>query len=347
MSVPMSEALSGTWSVTRTKLTGQSRVWRAYLVGVNAYGSWLYTPEGTQSRTAAGEPIDTTSAESVLLVPADDWWLARWWASGSITVEITTPAEFGASSVSYVDLELGWWVEDGDHGQVGHEEYEAARAAGLITNEQDESARAAVTRLRQRLAERAEPFGGQGPEWLGRVRRNELHVIAYDPDWPIRFAEARDAMLPVLPAGSRVEHFGSTAVPGLAAKDCIDIAVIVQRQDQFDEVIAGLESIGYEARRQAFDDPGHIFIRRLTDASRRTHHLHLYHEGHQNLRDVLAFRDLLRTDADARNRYQAVKLGLAEANPYDRSGYLNGKREVVQGLLRVALARRSSGAIPS
>jgi GrpB-like predicted nucleotidyltransferase (UPF0157 family) len=125
-----------------------------------------------------------------------------------------------------------------------------------------------------------------------------------------------------------------------AAKDCIDIAVVVQRHDQFDEAIAGLETIGYEARPNAFDDPGHVFIRRLA-AGQRTHHLHLYHQGHQNLIEVLAFRDLLRDNPEARDKYQAVKLALADADPYDRSGYLAGKTAVVRDLLRVALARQN------
>ncbi len=334
--------MPGTWTVTKTKPTGQTWAWPAYLLGTSEHGRWLYTPAGAPSHTA-----DSLAMESVQLIPDDAWWVGWWWADGSITVDATTPAAFGTASVRYVDLELGLWAKDGDYDLAGQAEYEAARASGLISDQQDRLARAAAARVGRALAERIEPFGEKGWEWLRRVRRNELHVIAHDPTWPIKFAEARDEMLPVLPAGSRVEHFGSTSVPELAAKDCIDIAVVVRRQDQFDEAIAGLESIGYETRPLAFpDDPGHVFIRRLTADSRRTHHLHLYHEGNPNLIEVLAFRDLLRTDSNARNRYQTVKLGLAEANPYDRSGYLAGKSQVVQGLLRIALARRNPGTMP-
>lgn len=163
--------------------------------------------------------------------------------------------------------------------------------------------------------------------------------MAYNPEWPARFEAARDEMLPLLPIGAQVEHFGSTAVPGLSAKDCIDVAVIVQRQDQFAETIAALESIGYEARPDATGDPGHVFIRRLTNG-RRSHHLHLYYEGHQNLIEVLALRDLLRTDPRARDRYQAVKSAHAEANPYDRGGYVAGKNEVVHELTKAAMDLR-------
>lgn len=333
--------MPGTWTVTKVKLAGTSRAWQGYRLGADAYGSWFFAPAGTPSVDPAGEVVGELAVDGVQLIPATSWWVAWWWADRSITVDIATPAEFGVATARYVDLELDLWARAGDHGLVDQEEYRAGRAAGLITDEQDGFARSATAAVRRMLAGRDEPFGEIGWQWLERVRRNELRVIAYHPGWPARFAEAREEMLPVLPAGTRVEHVGSTSVPGLAAKDCIDIAVVVRRPEQFGEAIAGLATIGYEARPNAFDDPGHVFIRRLT-AGRRTHHLHLYHEGHQNLIEVLAFRDLLRADPDARDWYQAVKLGLAEANPYDRTGYLAGKEDVVRDLLRLALARQCS-----
>lgn len=330
--------MAGTWSVTKIKTAGPELNWPAYRLGTDAHGSWLFVPAGTARHTAAGELSDTTQMDGVQLIAADRRWVGWWWADGSISVEVMSSVELGPASVRYEALGLGAWAAYGDHGLVD-EEYEAAAPVG---DEQDGPARATAERLRRRLADRVEPFGEKGWEWLGRVRRNELHVIAYDPSWPIRFAEARDEMLPALPEGTRVEHFGSTSVPGLAAKDCVDIAVVVRR-DQYGEAIAGLESVGYEARPNAFDDPEHLFFRRL-HTGRRTHHIHLYVEDHPDLVEVLAFRDLLRADPEARRRYQEVKLGLAQANPYDRSGYLAGKTAVVRELLAVALARRDPKA---
>lgn len=330
--------MAGTWSVTKIKIAGPESNWPAYRLGTDAHGTWLFVPAGTVRHTEDGEVSDTAPMDGVQLIPADETWVGSWSADGSIMVEVTTSVELGPTSVRYEVLGLEAWATDDDH-ELIDVEYEVARAAGLIRDEQDGPARATAERLARRLAQRVEPFGGKGWEWLGRVRRNELHVITYDPSWPSRFAEARDEMLPALPAGTRVEHFGSTSVPGLAAKDCIDIAVVVRR-DRFGEAIAGLEAVGYEARPNAFDDPEHLFFRRL-DTGRRTHHVHLFDQDHPNLVEVLAFRDLLRADPEARRRYQAVKLGLTEANPYDRSGYLAGKTAVVRDLLEVALARRS------
>lgn len=319
-------------------------MWTAYLLGRNESGIWLYTPTGTPIHNAQGEQIGTLPAQAQL-VPHDKPWVAAWCEDGSTIAHITTPPEVNGLSIHYLNLGLSCWVDQ--NGAIGQEldGYDRAVAAGLVPTEQDLAARSAFSDLQDQLAKRVEPFGQVGRRWFTGIKRNELHFVDYNPEWPMRFAAARDEMLPVLPAGSRVEHMGSTAVPGLPAKDCIDIAVVVPSEEQFDQAIDALESLGYE-RRPGDDDPGHVFLRRLTDG-RRTHHLHLYNEGHPNLIEVLAFRDLLRADPQAREQYQSVKRSLAEANPYDRSGYLAGKNAVVSELLKLALTRQQQTADPS
>lgn len=325
-----------TWNVNSEDLAGDVRTWAAYLLGRNEYGIWLYTATGTPIHSATGEQTDTLQAQAQL-IPHDKPWVASWYQDGSAIADVTTPPEVNARSIRYVDLGLRTWTREGE-GAVRSETdaYDNAVATGLVTAGRDVAARKAFSDLERQMAERVEPFGLVGRRWFTGITRNELHFMAYDPQWPAKFTAARDEMLPLLPPSSRVEHFGSTAVPGLAAKDCIDIAVVVPRQEQFSQAIIALDALGYEGR--ADDDPGHVFLRRIT-SGRRSHHLHLYYEGHQNLIEVLAFRDLLRADPSARERYQRVKQSLAEANPYDRSGYLAGKNEVIRELLDVALAR--------
>lgn len=164
MSVPR----SCTWTVTKAKLAGQTRVWRARFVGSDEHGIWLYAPAGTPNRTPAGQLFGTLSHDGVQLVPVDGWWVAWWWADGSITLDVTTPAVIDGPSVTYVDLELDLWANDGDHGLVDQDQYDAARTAGLISDEQDGPARAATNDLERQLAERVEPFGDEGWNWLSR-----------------------------------------------------------------------------------------------------------------------------------------------------------------------------------
>lgn len=186
------------------------------------------------------------------------------------------------------------------------------------------------------LGQSSEPFDEVGWNWFSGASRNQVNVVVYNPEWPRRFAAARERIWPLLPAGSRVEHVGSTAVPGLAAKDIIDIAVVVPSIDDLEPVIDRLEAIGYQARQAAFDaDPGQVFLRKLDDG-RRCQHVHVYVDGNSNLIEMVAVRDVLRSDAASRQRYQAVKLSLAKAAPYDLGAYVQGKNRVVQDLIQTA-----------
>jgi len=324
--------------VSSETLDGQAQTWSAYLLGRNEYGTWLYVPDRTPLINARGEQVDTLQGQAQLM-PTDGCWVAAWRQDGSCLAHVAVPPVVDQLSVRIIDFGLQLRVDDdGRLDRTGADSYERAVAAGLVSAEQDHEIRATFADLHRQLSEAVEPFGRVGWCWYSGITRNELHFVAYDPQWPARFEAARDEILPLLPMGSRVEHVGSTAVPGLSAKDCIDIAVTVPHQEQFSETIAALESIGYETRPDATGDPGHVFIRRLTNG-RRSHHVHLYHQGHQNLIEVLALRDLLRTDPRARDRYQSVKLAHAEANPYDRGGYMAGKKEVVEELTSAAMER--------
>lgn len=329
------------WKVNKDDLAGATQTWDAYLLGHDQYGTWLYTPAGTPIRNEQGQHVGTLQAQAQLY-PSTKPWIASWFQDGSFVAAATTVAEVESCSIRFTDLGMQHRASGAvDPGQDETQEYDRALATGCVPSGPDAAIRADFTDLKQQIGERVEPFGEVGPKWFERIKRNEIHFVAYNPDWPAKFVAARDEIAPHLPNGSRVEHFGSTSVPGLSAKDCIDLAVVVPRPEQVQEVIPAMERLGYEARPLAFKDPGHIFFRRLTDG-RRSHHLHLYRDGHPNLIGVLAFRDLLRSDPGARDRYQAVKQSLAEANPFDLTGYSDGKDGVVKELLQQALAKKAA-----
>lgn len=337
----MSEHVAEIWKVNKDVLAGGVQTWDAYLLRHDEYGTWLYTPAGTPIRDEQGQQVDTLQAQAQLY-PAEKPWVASWFQDGSFVATVTTSPETDNCSIRYADRGIRHCASGADDGgQDETHEYDQALAAGRVSSRRDDTLRAVFSDLKRQIIERIEPFGEIGPKWFVRITRNELHFVAYNPEWPAKFAIARNEILPHLPPGGRVEHFGSTSVPGLAAKDCIDIAVAVPHDDQVQEVVPALEALGYEARPAAFNDPGHTFFRRLTDG-RRSHHLHLYREGHPNLVGVLAFRDLLRSDRQARDRYQAVKHSLAAANPFDRTGYAAGKDDVAQELLQQALAKQAA-----
>lgn len=162
-------------------------------------------------------------------------------------------------------------------------------------------------------------------------------LVDYDPEWPMVFGWLRDRAIGALCGLThRIEHIGSTSVPGLAAKPIIDLVVIVSAED-VSEAIARLVSIGYEHRgtlgvegRDAFkgvaDDP--------------PHHLYLSPIDSEELRAQLTFRDRLRADADLAARYAMLKRSLAVRFRNDRMGYTDAKTEFVVEASRPA---RSSG----
>jgi GrpB-like predicted nucleotidyltransferase (UPF0157 family) len=162
---------------------------------------------------------------------------------------------------------------------------------------------------------------------------NDLVLIQdYDPSWPDNFlkltAKVKAALGPLVVT---VEHIGSTAVPGLAAKPIIDLDAVLASTTDLPEAIQLLARIGYVhegdlgiAGREAFRSP----------AGEPRHHLYVLIDGANELRRHLAFRDALRADDGLRDRYDTLKRGLAEAHRRDRSGYTEAKSAFIATLSR-------------
>jgi GrpB-like predicted nucleotidyltransferase (UPF0157 family) len=173
-----------------------------------------------------------------------------------------------------------------------------------------------------------------------------IRVLAYDPEWPVRFDRERRLLVPLLAPWlcGGVHHIGSTAVPGLAAKPIIDMMAGVRDLAGSRPAIAVLAGHGYvhaPHRREA-----HWFYK--SPSSRRedsTHALHLTEPGSDLWRERLAFRDALRADPALRAEYQALKLDLAGVHE-DLAAYTADKRAFVARVLATAgitLAPRAGG----
>jgi GrpB-like predicted nucleotidyltransferase (UPF0157 family) len=169
---------------------------------------------------------------------------------------------------------------------------------------------------------------------IQRVVREEISIVPYDPNWPQSFQKEKEHLLGCLPKGliKRIEHFGSTAVPGLCAKPIIDILVEVTSLEQTKEkIVPILESQGYEYfwrpslfKGQAFYD---FFIKR-NEKGIRTHHIHMVESNLGNT-DELIFRDYLIGQPQTAAQYQSLKLSLAKSFPNDREAYTNGKTDFI------------------
>ena len=171
-----------------------------------------------------------------------------------------------------------------------------------------------------------------------------IQIVAYDPLWPVAFARERTAVVAV--CGERIraiEHIGSTAVVGLAAKPIIDIAVGVDSVDEAQTpLVEALAAIGYESF-----DAGMVgrllFIRGRN--GQHTHHLHVlplvwWHDLKERL-----FRDWLREHDEDRDRYGSLKRALAQRFS-DMPSYTRAKTDLIQELVDAARAARGLPSVP-
>lgn len=158
-----------------------------------------------------------------------------------------------------------------------------------------------------------------------------IEVTQYNPTWPDQFervaADLRSALAGVVDA--RVEHVGSTSVPGLAAKPILDIDILVSAE-QVSAAVCALESIGYHHRgdlgvagREAFHAP----------VDGPTRNVYVCEQGTLNVRNHLAVREVLRRRDDLRDEYAAAKIALADNPAMDMDTYLAGKSRVLQKVL--------------
>jgi GrpB-like predicted nucleotidyltransferase (UPF0157 family) len=163
-----------------------------------------------------------------------------------------------------------------------------------------------------------------------------VEIVPYDASWPERFQEARGALLEVIGpwlAGT-IEHIGSTAIAGLAAKPVIDIMAGVESLDASRSAMAPLKALGYSYF--PFRPDSEHWLCKPSRAF-RTHHLHLVPFGNQQWVAVTAFRDYLRTHGGVAAEYEALKQRLARDHRFDREAYTQAKSPFITRVTDMAL----------
>lgn len=176
--------------------------------------------------------------------------------------------------------------------------------------------------------------------WPGfaRTEGSERHdlsveVVAYDGSWPGRYERWHDRLDDQLThTALRIEHVGSTAVPGLAAKPTIDIQISVADLDDESRYVAQIEQAGVQLRSR---DALHRFFRPFAGQPRDVH-VHVCQTGSDWEREHLLFRDYLCTHANARDAYARIKWEAAQVWSDDRMAYTEAKTEVILDLLAAA-----------
>lgn len=163
-----------------------------------------------------------------------------------------------------------------------------------------------------------------------------IEIAAYRPEWADEFARlAADLRRGLGPLALRIDHIGSTAVPGLPAKDVIDMQVTVARLEQ--AVDRAVTSVGYARRGEVRadhvppggpDDPEQWRKWFYREQAGRRVNLHVRLAGRANQRYPLLFRDYLRSHPLAADAYAQVKRALARLHPDDIDAYYEVKDPV-------------------
>ena len=185
---------------------------------------------------------------------------------------------------------------------------------------------------RRALAERALAVVFPGWETVpGSDRRTDpVRVVPYDPAWAGRFQAWRDRLAARLGATAlRIEHVGSTSVPGLAAKPIVDIQVSVAGLDREERYVPQCEAAGLQLRSR---DREHHYFRPPADRPRDVH-VHVCAAGGRWERVHLLFRDYLRASPPARRAYAAMKREAAAVWYDDSLAYTEAKSDLILDLL--------------
>lgn len=164
-----------------------------------------------------------------------------------------------------------------------------------------------------------------------------VEIVPYDPAWPRLFEEERNSLRQMLSTwlAGPIEHIGSTAIPGLAAKPVIDIMAGVHSLEASRPAIEAAASLNYcyfpyqADRKHWFCKPSPAF---------RTHHLHLVPIDSREWTRPIAFRNYLRAHRAVATEYEVLKRSLAQQFRDDREAYTAAKHPFIDAITERALA---------
>lgn len=169
---------------------------------------------------------------------------------------------------------------------------------------------------------------------IGGLEKRLIEIVEYNPAWPGKFATHCAVIARSLGESAlRIEHIGSTSVPGLAAKPIIDIMVVVNDSAAESTYLPQLEAAGYVLRVREPDWNEHRMFR----TPQRDVHVHIYSDGCPEIERNLTFRDRLRSDDDDRRRYEQTKRELAARDWSDMNKYAAAKTEVIESIIAASI----------
>ncbi|MHB1458603.1 MAG: GrpB family protein [Armatimonadota bacterium] len=159
--------------------------------------------------------------------------------------------------------------------------------------------------------------------YIGAPVDDEIHLVDYDPEWQARYSEMEQRLERLLgnDIAMRIEHYGSTSIPGMPAKPVIDILVEIPSFEEARRI--AIPAFNSPEIEYWFSDHMRFYVRNR-ETGMREYHLHMAPAGHA-IWDGLAFRDYLRAHAEDAHRYAELKYRLVDEFGSDRLAYTDAK----------------------
>jgi GrpB-like predicted nucleotidyltransferase (UPF0157 family) len=175
----------------------------------------------------------------------------------------------------------------------------------------------------------------------------KVEVVPYDPKWRDAFEMESKLIADTLAENFvAIHHIGSTSIAGIHAKPIIDMLVEVEDIDGVDDSNSAMASLGYEVM-GAFGIPGRRYFRKDNKEGLRTHQIHAFGVGSDQVVRHLAFRDYMSAHPEEAHQYSDLKRKLAARHREDPDAYMDGKDSFIKEIDRRAAQWALRAAIPS
>ncbi|QQR82185.1 GrpB family protein [Candidatus Campbellbacteria bacterium] len=157
-------------------------------------------------------------------------------------------------------------------------------------------------------------------------------VVSYDPKWPTQFEIYAGRVRKIFGEGVQIEHIGSTAVPGMSGKSCIDILVLVDSLKTVEDHMREMLDVGFEYAGQFVMDDSRLF--RVVKDNTLLANIHFFPKEHSHGREMIRMRDYLRSHPDEVHKYSAIKNELYVKYVDDYASYRKYKDEYINALIQ-------------
>jgi len=173
---------------------------------------------------------------------------------------------------------------------------------------------------------------------ISKTDKRRVEVVSYNSNWKKMYKEESEKIKNTLnDIIIDIHHIGSTAIPGIKAKPVIDILAEVKDIEAVDQYNHEMEELGYEVMGE-YGIPKRRFFRK--GGNKRTHHIHIFQAGNEEIERHINFKEYLITHPDKRREYSKLKEKLANKYTYDVESYTNGKSDFIKEIDRKAKLRK-------